>query len=196
MATTINAATTGGLITTADTSGILQLQTAGTTVLNAELGKALALQGAASSTGCGIAFPVTQVSSANANTLDDYEEGTYTPTDASGVGLVFTGNTGYYIKIGRIVHCYMYLRYPSTADNNAARISLPFPVVATDGGGGSLMYFYNGTGVPNTVLTPYPQQYNGAGVVNLNQWSTSGQASNAYCSLFIFRIFVTYFSDV
>jgi hypothetical protein len=30
--------------------------------------------------GAGIQFPATQVSSADANTLDDYEEGTWTPT--------------------------------------------------------------------------------------------------------------------
>jgi len=181
-----------------DSSGILG-QAASLPTQTSNSGKFLTTNGTAASWGNisgNISFPATQVSSTNANTLDDYEEGTFTPTDASGVNLVFTSNTGYYIKIGRIVHCYMNLRYPSTADGNAARISLPFPVVSTEGGGGSLMYFYNGSGVPNTVLTPYPLQYNGVGTISLNQWSSSGQASNAYCSLFIFRIFVTYFSDV
>jgi len=37
-------------------------------------------------TGSGVAFPATQSASANANTLDDYEEGTWTPADTSGAG--------------------------------------------------------------------------------------------------------------
>jgi hypothetical protein len=48
----------------------------------------------------GIAFPATQSASADANTLDDYEEGTWTPTVNSGT--IDTGNKGY-IKVGRLV---------------------------------------------------------------------------------------------
>jgi hypothetical protein len=53
-----------------------------------------------------IAFPATQVPSANANTLDDYEEGTFTPTIAgtttAGTG-TYTTQDGQYIKVGRVV---------------------------------------------------------------------------------------------
>ena len=105
MASTINASTSAGLVSTADTSGVLQLQAAGTTVLNAELGKALALQGASSTTGCGIAFPATQVASSDVNTLDDYEEGTWTPSIQFGGAAV--GQTGLFVgtytKVGRLV---------------------------------------------------------------------------------------------
>ena len=48
-----------------------------------------------------IQFPATQNASANANTLDDYEEGTWTPTILQGGGGI-TG-TGNYVKIGRLV---------------------------------------------------------------------------------------------
>jgi len=112
MATTINASTSAGLVSTADTSGVLQLQAANTTVLNAELGKALALQGATSTTGCGIAFPTTQVTSANANTLDDYEEGSFTPSVTFGgasVGITYSSRVGTYVKVGQLVNCYMYI---------------------------------------------------------------------------------------
>jgi hypothetical protein len=60
-----------------------------------------------SSSGAGITFPATQSASSNANTLDDYEEGTWTPAVTFGGGA--TGvtygsfNTGTYTKIGRIV---------------------------------------------------------------------------------------------
>lgn len=59
---------------------------------------------AASASGAGITFPATQSSSSNANTLDDYEEGTWTPTvtagSISGSNLAYTGT---YTKIGRVV---------------------------------------------------------------------------------------------
>lgn len=177
MASIINAATSGGLVTTADTSGILQLQTAGTTavtvdasqrvgigttgpakplnvassattevwieststqkailslsagdtsvgitstynsggsaprpfifynvstpLLQFDLGKSIALQGASTATGTGITFPATQSASTDANTLDDYEEGSFTFT-VTGLTVALT-NTAYYTKIGNQV---------------------------------------------------------------------------------------------
>lgn len=53
-----------------------------------------------------IVFPATQVASAGANTLDDYEEGSWTPViGGSGgtVGQTYSIQVGRYIKIGRIV---------------------------------------------------------------------------------------------
>lgn len=74
-----------------------------------------------------IKFPAAQNASADANTLDDYEEGTWTPADGSGAGLVFTSVTGRYTKIGRKVVAAWTLKYPSTADGSNATISgLPF----------------------------------------------------------------------
>ena len=56
----------------------------------------------------GIKFPATQVASTDANTLDDYEEGTWTPTVIGGTtaGTYETNSTftkGFYQKIGRDV---------------------------------------------------------------------------------------------
>ena len=63
----------------------------------------LALQGASTSAnGTGIAFPATQSASSDANTLDDYEEGTWTPTFSVG-GTTFTSR-GWYIKVGVVCH--------------------------------------------------------------------------------------------
>ena len=53
-----------------------------------------------------IAFPATQSASANANTLDDYEEGTWTPGIAFGggaTGVTYGTQTGTYVKVGRLV---------------------------------------------------------------------------------------------
>jgi hypothetical protein len=55
----------------------------------------------------GITFPATQVASADANTLDDYEEGTWTPaynttnSNISGVG--YFRRYGFYTKVGNVV---------------------------------------------------------------------------------------------
>lgn len=54
----------------------------------------------------GIKFAPTQTPSSDVNTLDDYEEGTWTPAMTFGgnaVGLAHNQQTGRYIKIGRLV---------------------------------------------------------------------------------------------
>ncbi len=54
-----------------------------------------------------LAFPATQNPSANPNTLDDYEEGTWTPTltflTPGDLSVAYTLRTGTYIKIGSLV---------------------------------------------------------------------------------------------
>ena len=57
-----------------------------------------------SASGSGITFPATQSASSDANTLDDYEEGTWTPTQGAGLTVVgaFT-SSGVYTKIGNQV---------------------------------------------------------------------------------------------
>jgi hypothetical protein len=58
-----------------------------------------------STSGAGITFPATQSASADANTLDDYEEGTWTPNQGSGLVVVGTfTSAGRYTKIGRLVY--------------------------------------------------------------------------------------------
>lgn len=56
-------------------------------------------------TGGAIQFPATQVASADANALDDYEEGTFTPAlSASGSTFVYASQYGSYTKIGNRVY--------------------------------------------------------------------------------------------
>ena len=57
-----------------------------------------------------LAFPATQNASAGANTLDDYEEGTWTPSITFGggsTGVTYEANfrLGVYTKIGNLVTC-------------------------------------------------------------------------------------------
>jgi len=62
--------------------------------------------GAPPTSGVGIKFPATQSASSDVNTLDDYEEGTFTPT-ISGTGsnpvINYATRVGVYTKVGRVV---------------------------------------------------------------------------------------------
>lgn len=60
----------------------------------------------ASGSGSGVSFPATQSPSTDANTLDDYEEGTWTPTVTATTGSITSYSaSGTYTKIGRQVFC-------------------------------------------------------------------------------------------
>ena len=90
-----------------------------------------------SASGSGISFPATQSASSDANTLDDYEEGSWTPAiicDSPGNLVVVAGGqvSGTYTKIGRVVNV-NFIAQASTFTHSTAsglvRISgLPFNV--------------------------------------------------------------------
>ena len=227
MASIINAALSGGLVTSADTSGILQLQTASTTAVtvdasqnvgigtsspsekltvngNIKLGTsgtswlygpsttgrsilsnsdstayiaiygssygsgvdsflqltsgttsatvlnangALSLAGAVrTATGVGITFPATQSASSNANTLDDYEEGTWTPELVGGTtaGTPVAG-TGYYTKVGNLVTIFYRFEGVSPPSGAAGTLfvrGMPFTLNSA-----STIYSYNNPGL-------------------------------------------------
>jgi hypothetical protein len=85
--------------------------------------------GNTSATGTGIAFPATQSASTDANTLDDYEEGTWTP---AGNGITYSTADGSYTKIGRVVTARFTIVFPSTGSGSLARVSgLPFTTTNT-----------------------------------------------------------------
>jgi hypothetical protein len=78
----------------------------------------------------GITFPATQSASTDPNTLDDYEEGTWTVTLTSGgTSPVYTSQAGSYTKISNFVYFRFYLKLSSvTAAGTQIRFSLPFTV--------------------------------------------------------------------
>jgi len=79
----------------------------------------------------GLAFPAIAVGVANANTLDDYEEGTWTPAFAStGATFAYAEQFGSYVKVGSLVTLQMRLRTSSitgTTSGATAVIGIPFP---------------------------------------------------------------------
>ena len=78
----------------------------------------------------GITFPATQVASADANTLDDYEEGAFTPviqgTTTAGTG-TYTSRVGAYVKVGRITYVTAEVTWSAHTGTGNLRIAgLPF----------------------------------------------------------------------
>jgi hypothetical protein len=86
-----------------------------------------------------IAFPATQNASGNANTLDDYEEGSFTPDTAFGTNgdysPSYTAQAGVYTKVGRLVYCSVNLVFDSGAYTTASGVfsatGLPFTLNGT-----------------------------------------------------------------
>ena len=64
-----------------------------------------------------------------AHTLDDYEEGTWTPTSQSNAGTL-TSSSGRYTKIGQVVYVSAYVSYTGASTGSDSRVyaGLPFTV--------------------------------------------------------------------
>jgi hypothetical protein len=89
-------------------TNVFTVDASGNVVANATIKGATTISvGAAtpSASGAGITFPATQSASTDANTLDDYEEGTFTATLTAETTPPTTPptTTGYYTKIGNLV---------------------------------------------------------------------------------------------
>ena len=111
--------------------------------------------------GAGITFPATQSASSNANTLDDYEEGTWTPS--IGGTATYTAQTATYTKIGRVVTVNAILIINTIGTGSATTITgLPF--AATSNNAGSVSTFSQlATSVVN--LVPYTDTNNTTSVL-------------------------------
>ena len=84
--------------------------------------------------GPGIKFPATQVASTDPNTLDDYEEGTWTPNIANFTVTGDTTSTATYTKIGRVVYFNItFVNTGTIAYATSCLISLPFAGISDSG---------------------------------------------------------------
>jgi len=144
----------------------------GNIVASSKTAQTFALAGGTLSSGTGIAFPATQSASTDANTLDDYEEGTATVTTLSNGGS-FTLDNSYktwtYTKIGRAVSITAYVKVatltsptgyfalqglPFTSASNFGSAYFAFDGIASGSVassfagviGGNSVVFYLGTG--------------------------------------------------
>lgn len=146
----------------------------------------------------GLKFPATQVTSADANTLDDYEEGTWTPglTATSG-GITTTGSTGKYTKIGRMVtvSCFIDVTSVSTPLGILTLTGLPFTCASGAASESAIAIFFddlaNGTlaGLQGHVIA-------GSTTIRIQTNNGAGQAADAAAALIIadsvLRISTTY----
>jgi len=123
----------------------------------------------------GITFPATQVASSDANTLDDYEEGTFTPTiqgsTTTGVG-TYVANTGRYTKVGNLVTFQVYIEWTAHTGVGNMRIGgLPF-TNATNFWAGSIGYANNIALTAGNIMTGYVES--ASSFVTLSQYPTGG----------------------
>lgn len=147
MPVTINASTSTGLVQSADTSGEIELQSNGTTALKVNTNEGIQIlnclgvgNATPSTSGAGITFPATQSASSDGNTLDDYEEGSWTPT--LGGTATYTERAGGYTKIGRIVFLHGLIIVNSLGTGNTLEV-LGLPFVNAGASSGSVSYFDN-----------------------------------------------------
>jgi len=119
-----------------------------------------------SASGSGITFPATQSASTDANTLDDYEEGTWTPTISNTAGggtgsPTYAYQSGYYTKIGKlvVVSCNIGWNKNTMSGGNIRLNGLPFTMPS-----------------PNDISTPLGQWYfpSGTAVLNAFWYGNSG----------------------
>jgi hypothetical protein len=112
--------------------------------------------------------------------LDDYEEGTWTPTDVSGAGLTFASASGKYTKVGRTVTLMAWVTFPANASAAWVAIGgLPFSAVSTDDGIG--LTAYNSAGFQIFFRVNAPN--NMTGVKNDNSPATNANLSGALFGL-------------
>ena len=138
----------------------------------------------------GITFPATQSASSDANTLDDYEEGTWTPYLSSDSTGAFTMSTqfGRYTKVGNMVTVICYAAWSSrTSGGNVAFYGYPFNINNFTGGGLGATTFivksatdavltnttlgYDGNGISGTT---YIYNYARSGLIQVNSLSSAG----------------------
>jgi hypothetical protein len=147
--------------------------------------------------GTGITFPATQSSSSNVNTLDDYEEGTWTPNVFGGTitgSGTYSYRNGYYTKVGNVVHatCLFYL----TSHNGSGEMRVGgFPFASAN------LTNYNATGpVSRADGLAYVAYYQLAAnmtanqtYVTFNQFFTNAAPSNINIdSVYIVAFSITY----
>jgi hypothetical protein len=85
----------------------------------------------------------------SANELDDYEEGTFTPTygwsSSAQSGFTTSHNFGRYTKLGRLVHIQFWTNFTATPNaNNTLQLQLPFTSANDSGYRGGVSFSFSG----------------------------------------------------
>jgi hypothetical protein len=99
-----------------------------------------------SASGAGITFPATQSASTDANTLDDYEEGTWTPViggATSESGQTYSYRAGTYTRIGNTVVARFDVRASVKGTITGELQIKGFPFTMSGGNYGNISFYYN-----------------------------------------------------
>jgi hypothetical protein len=128
----------------------------------------------------GITFPATAVGATDANTLDDYEEGTWTPAlKFGGNSVSMTGSyAGKYVKTGKVVYysASISLTAKGSSTGNTTITGLPF----TNASGGNenyattIAFMYNGASLTGPLM---PRVGIGSTTIDVFQNSAIGYAT-------------------
>jgi hypothetical protein len=89
--------------------------------------------------GAGITFPATMSASSDANTLDDYEEGTWTPS--VGGTATYTAQQGKYTKVGRMVTVRFYMAINNIGTGSTGSYFSGLPFVPADASMGTISLY-------------------------------------------------------
>lgn len=124
----------------------------------------------------GLTFPATQSACANANTLDDYEEGTWTATVTFGganVGMTYATRTAHYVKVGSTCFFQLYLRLSAKGSSTGLAVvgGLPFTSDGSSAYSAVAVSIYDpiaGTAIASTTATV------GSSSTNISLYSTTG----------------------
>jgi hypothetical protein len=133
-----------------------------------------------------IRFPAAQVSSSDANTLDDYEEGTWTPilgdTSLSPSEGQSATSFGFYTKVGNLVTFNMYLAMSSlgtlTTGDAAFVLGLPFTSQNTPGNISSVAVgFCSNLNMTSAGDIPMARIGVNENVITLGKWAAAATAA-------------------
>lgn len=127
----------------------------------------------------GVQFPATQVASADVNALDDYEEGTFTPSlqfGGAAVSMAYSTQTGRYTKVGNlfVAEIDIALTAKGSSTGNATITGLPAglaPNLSTVGNMDCV------TGMVGLTGTPFPVISASATTITLVQTTATGRTT-------------------
>lgn len=145
-----------------------------------------------------IVFPASQNASADVNTLDDYEEGTWTPDLQFGeakAGITYGTQAGYYTKIGNIVTVSgkIVLTSKGTSTGRARIYGLPFTLVNDLGGESTVALYLNRVTFANAPEASLFLNTNYAGLYEITEAGTVAELFNTdFANDSLVRVHVVY----
>ena len=118
----------------------------------------------------------------SANTLDDYEEGTFTPS--LGGNTTYHAQVGKYTKVGNVVHCGVVIQANSLGSGSTTTVS-GFPFTSSNAGngyqGGDIGFYYF---LASNVMSLDVQMTNGATTCGFSGRSSAGNTISSTIAVF------------